>query len=223
MRIVSVNVGLPRPVTWNGKTTLTGVFKEPVTGRVALRGVNLEGDAQADLTVHGGVSKAVYAYPLEHYGHWRSAYPGKEMPYGMLGENLTLTGLDEESVCVGDRLRMGTAELVVTEPRMPCFKLGIRFGDQSMVKRFVDSRLSGFYLSVHTEGEVEAGDEVVVVQRDPRAVSIREVLRLYLDDKDNVEAMRRALTIDALPGMWRKAFRERVAAAEGAIVDFQGE
>lgn len=215
MRIVSVNVGLPRPVTWNGRTHLTGIFKEPVAGRVALRGVNFAGDAQADLSVHGGPNKAVYAYPLEHYEYWRNVYPGKEMPYGMLGENLTLTGIDEESVCIGDCLRMGTAELIVTEPRMPCFKLGIRFGDQGMVKRFVDSRLSGFYLSVHKEGDVGAGDEVVVVQRDPRAVSVREVLRLYLDDTENIEAMRRALTVDALPGMWRKAFTERVAKAEG--------
>src|SRR5690606_29479020 len=156
-----------------------------VAGRVALRGVNFAGDAQADLSVHGGPNKAVYAYPLEHYEYWRNVYPGKEMPYGMLGENLTLTGIDEESVCIGDCLRMGTAELIVPEPRMPCFNLGIRFGDQGMVKRFVDSRLSGFYLSVHKEGDVGAGDEVVVVQRDPRAVSVREVLRLYLDDTEN--------------------------------------
>ena len=124
MKIVSVNVGLPREVTWQGKVVTTGIFKEPVDGAVMMRTLNLDGDAQADLTVHGGPSKAVYAYPSEHYGYWRRDLPGVDLPWGMFGENLTSEGLLEEAVYIGDRFRIGGTEVMVTEPRMPCYKLG---------------------------------------------------------------------------------------------------
>ena len=143
MDILTVNVGLPRDVPWRGRTIRTGIYKEPVAGRVAVRTLNLEGGRQADLTVHGGPSKAVYAYPSEHYTRWAEELPGRERPWGMFGENLTTRGLDETRVCIGDRFGVGTAELMVTEPRTPCYMLGIRFGWQGILGRLLASRRSG--------------------------------------------------------------------------------
>src|SRR5262245_25306653 len=148
MRVVSVNVGLPREVEWKGRVVTTGIFKTPVAARVALRALNLEGDRQADLTVHGGADKAVYAYPSEHYPFWRRELPGLDLPCGAFGENLTTEGLDEAEVRIGDRFRVGTAEVRVTQPRIPCYKLGIRLGRDDIVERFLWSGRSGFYLAV---------------------------------------------------------------------------
>lgn len=176
MRVVSVNVGLPRVVRWNGGEVTTGIFKKPVEGRIPLRRLNLEGDRQADLSVHGGAAKAVYAYPLEHFAFWREEL-GDELPFGAFGENLTIDGLPlEQDIAVGDRFRIGTAELIVTQPRLPCYKLGLRFGRRDMVKRFLASRRTGYYLAVGAEGNVGAGDRVdpparscgVVSQGPPR-------------------------------------------------------
>jgi MOSC domain-containing protein YiiM len=150
MKLLSVNVGLPREVSWKGKTVMTGIFKEPVQGRVMVRSLNLDGDGQADLTVHGGVDKAVYAYPVEHYDYWRQELPDTDLPWGMFGENLTIEGVLEQGVNIGDRFRMGTAAVMVTQPRMPCYKLGIKFGRTDIVKRFLDSQRSGFYFSVRS-------------------------------------------------------------------------
>src|SRR4051794_30148819 len=157
VKIVSLNVGEPGEVQWQGRIVTTGIFKEPVTGRVMMRRLNLDGDGQADLTVHGGVDKAVYAYPFEHYPFWRAELPGIDLPWGMFGENLTTEGLFEDSVFVGDRFQIGEAEGVVTQPRLPCYKLGIKFGRADMVKRFLGSRRTGFYLAVAREGMVAAG------------------------------------------------------------------
>jgi MOSC domain-containing protein YiiM len=154
MQVISVNVGLPREVLWKGKVVSTGIFKEPVEGRVQVRSLNLDGDRQADLTVHGGVDKAVYAYPAEHYDYWRNQLPEMELPWGMFGENWTIEGLSEDAVNIGDCFRIGSAEVIATQPRMPCYKLGIRFGRTDIVKRFLDSRLTGVYFSVVEEGEV---------------------------------------------------------------------
>ena len=189
MRVISVNVGLPREVTWHGSSVSTGIFKEPVDGRVALRKLNLEGDGQADLTVHGGEYKAVYCYPLEHYEYWKKELPGRELPMGVFGENFTLddsprevgsseaAGLPEERVHLGDRFEVGSAEVVVTQPRLPCYKLGIRFESDDMVRRFLASGRTGFYLAVTREGEVGAGDEMKFLSRDPNGVSISEIVR----------------------------------------------
>jgi len=160
MRVLSVNVGVPREVTWHGRVVRTAIFKEPVSGRVAVRRLNLEGDAQADLTVHGGAAKAVYAYASEHYPAWREELGRPDLPWGAFGENLTLEGLVEEDVAIGDRLRIGTAELVVTQPRLPCFKLALRFERQDIGKLFMASGRSGFYLAVVREGALAAGDPV---------------------------------------------------------------
>jgi MOSC domain-containing protein YiiM len=214
MKIISVNVGRPRLVMWRGGPVSTGIFKEPVGGRVALRTLNLDGDRQADLTVHGGPAKAVYAYPSEHYAYWRGELPGVELPWGVFGENFTTEGLSETSVHVGDRFRVGAAELQVTQPRMPCYKLGIKFGSADMLKRFLASGRTGFYFSVTREGEVGVGDEVELVERDPRGVTIADVVRLYARDRDDVETMRRAVQVEALPDGWREEFLERIERAE---------
>ena len=213
MRVLSVNVGLPHEVWWRGRPVTTGIFKEPVTGRVPARALNLDGDRQADLRVHGGPDKAVYAYPSEFYELWRRERPELDFPWGQFGENLTTQGLRDSEVSVGDRFRVGTAELVVTQPRIPCFKLGIRMGRDRFVTEFLERGLLGFYLSVAREGEVEAGDPIVEVARDPRGFRVTEVARLFSLDRDDVDGMRRAADLDVLPESWREHFRRRLARA----------
>ena len=225
MRVISVNVGLPREVAWRGSSVSTGIYKEPVDGRVALRKLNLEGDGQADLSVHGGEYKAVYCYPLEHYDYWKRELPGRELPMGVFGENLTVddwrrdgesaeeAGLPEERVHLGDRFQVGSAEVVVTQPRMPCFKLGIRFESDDMVKRFLASGRSGFYLAVTREGDVGAGDEMKLLSRDPNGVSISEIVRLYtmksFGDAE-VAVVERASRVAAFTESWKEYLAERV-------------
>src|SRR5436309_6546933 len=199
MRLVSVNVGLPREVAWKGRSVSTGIFKESVQGRVTVRRLNLDGDRQADLSVHGGADKAVYAYPAEHYNYWRGELAGVEMPFGMFGENFTTEGLVEEAVNIGDRFRIGTAELVVTQPRLPCYKLGLKFGRDDMVKRFLQSGLTGFYFSVFEEGEVAAGDLIRLLDRDEHQVKVSDITRLYRLDKRNLDLLRRVVEVEALP------------------------
>jgi MOSC domain-containing protein YiiM len=177
MKILSVNVGLPRLVGYNGGPVSTAIFKDPVEGVVSVNSLNLEGDRQADLSVHGGYYKAVYCYPSEHYPFWRFEYPDMELPYGMFGENLTIEGLTEADVHVGDRLRIGTAEFLVTQPRLPCFKLGIRFGRADIIKRFFKSGLSGFYLSIEKTGELRKGNEIEIVCRNEEGESIAAIAR----------------------------------------------
>ena len=214
MKIVSLNVGLPREVTWHGRRVTTGIYKEPVEGRVALRKLDLDGDRQADLTVHGGEFKAVYAYALEHYNFWKRELPGVELPMGAFGENFTTEGLDEKSVHLGDRFSVGTAEVIVTQPRLPCYKLGIRFQSDVMVSRFLASGRMGFYFAVTREGDVGAGDEIRLIASDSNAVPVTEIARLYVAERysaDDVALLRRALRVEALPGDWKVYFREQLA------------
>lgn len=187
--MVSVNVGLPRTVEWEGKSVRTAIFKSPVDGVVHIGRYNLAGDQQADPSVHGGEHKAVYLYPSEHYAYWRADLG--DLVWGAFGENLTTAGLTEDSVRIGDRLRVGSAELVVTQPRLPCFKLGIRFGRPGIEKRFLQSGLTGFYLSVTREGEVRAGDAVTVAERAIDSMTIAEAVRLYRTDRPDRELLRR--------------------------------
>jgi MOSC domain-containing protein YiiM len=213
MKLVSLNTGVPREVIWHGRSVTTAIFKQPVAGRVAVRKLNLDSDRQADLTVHGGVYKAVYCYPLAHYDYWKKELPGKELPMGMFGENFTIDGLLENSVHLGDQLSVGSAEVVVTQPRLPCYKLGVRFGSDDMVRRFLASGRTGFYLAVTREGEVGAGDEINVIARDPNAVPVSEITRLYIAKRygdDDVTSLRRALRVAALPESWKEYFRERL-------------
>jgi len=210
MKVISVNVGLPREVTYKGKTITTGIFKEPVEGRARLRRLNLDGDRQADLSVHGGPSKAVYAYPIEHYEYWREQLPDVDLPWGMFGENLTVEGLREDSVNIGDRFRIGSAHVMVTEPRLPCYKLAAKFGRDDIIKRFLHSGRTGFYFAVLQEGEVGAGDDITLVSRDENAITVADITRLYVHDKDDVSTLRRAVQVEALPESWRAYFRKRI-------------
>ena len=182
MRVISLNVGRPRIVDWHGKPVLTSIWKDPVEGAVTVAGVNLFGDEQSDLTVHGGPRKAVYAYPSEHYAYWRRELPDADLHWGAFGENLTTEGLLEADVAVGDRFRIGSAELVITQPRMPCYKLGIRFGDDLMVKRFMQSGRSGFYFSIAEAGEIRAGDSIVRLSRGEDSTSIADLFAANLKD-----------------------------------------
>ena len=210
MRLVSLNVGLPRFVTRNGEAVSTAIFKEPVSGRVQLRTLNLDGDRQADLTVHGGPSKAVYVYPSEHYEYWRYELLGMDLPWGMFGENFTTEGLYEAELNIGDKFRIGSAVVMVTEPRMPCYKLGIRFGRTDIIKKFLASERTGFYLAVLQEGQVGAGDPIQLIERNERGVRVSDITRLYVHDKHNTQLLRRAIEVEALPESWRAYFKERL-------------
>ena len=210
MKIVSVNVGLPREVTSQGKLVTTGIFKNAVNGPIMMRKLNLDGDGQADLTVHGGASKAVYAYPSEHYDYWRAELPGVDLPWGMFGENLTTEGLLEEAIYIGDKFRIGETEVMVTEPRMPCYKLGIKFGRADIIKRFLASRRTGFYFAVVREGMVGAGDAVELIGREQHEISVADITRLYAFEKDDLKGLRRAIEVEALPENWKGYFRHQL-------------
>jgi len=210
MKIISISVSRPRLVMWKGEPVSTGIFKEPVAGPVMLRTLNLDGDRQADLTVHGGPTKAVYAYPSEHYEFWKQELPEMQLPRGMFGENFTTEGLMEAEVNIGDRFRIGEAEVMVTEPRMPCYKLGIKFGRTDILRRFLSSGRSGFYFSVLQEGLVAAGDRIVPLSQDKHNVKVADIVRLYARDRDDLEMMRRAIEVEALPDSWRDYFLQRL-------------
>ena len=215
LQVLSVNVGLPKEVVWKGRTVVTGIFKEPVAGRVAIGRLNFEGDRQADLTVHGGPDKAVYAYPAEYYSFWREQFSEMELPWGMFGENLTIAGLLEETVHIGDRFQVGSAQLMVTQPRLPCYKLGLKFGRDDILKRFLQSGLTGFYFAVLKEGEVAAGDPIRLLHRDEHQVKVADITRLYRQDKHNLDLLRRVMAVEALPEAWRDYFLERLTQLTG--------
>ena len=214
MKLVAISVGNPREVQWRGRSVETSIFKTPVSGRVHVARGNIEGDRQSDLSVHGGPEKAVYAYPAEHYDFWRRQLPDAELAWGAFGENFTTEGLLEDEVGIGDRYRVGTAELVVTQPRMPCYKLGIRFGHPDMVKRFLQSRRSGFYLAVEREGEVGAGDAIDRLARDERRLTVADVVTLYAADSANQQLLENASDHPSLPAAWREHFRKRLWAPD---------
>ena len=210
LRLLSLNVGVPRQVTFQGQLVNTAIFKEPIQGRIRLQKLNLEGDKQADLTVHGGEDKAVYAYPAEHYGFWSKELQGMSLPWGMFGENFTTQGMLEEMVNIGDQFQIGTTKLVATQPRMPCYKLGVKFGRMDIIKRFLASGLTGIYFKVIHEGEVGAGDEIEPISRDENNVTVRDIVRLYTVDKDDVDTMERAIKVKDLPNGWRYHFIEQL-------------
>jgi MOSC domain-containing protein YiiM len=211
MKIVSINVGRPRQIPWQGQLVQTSIFKSSVAGRVRVRPHNLDGDEQSDLTVHGGVHKAVYVYPSEHYAFWKRELPDTDLGWGNFGENLTTEGLLEDRVNIGDTLRVGSAEFLVTQPRLPCFKLGIRFNRPDMVKRFHLSRRSGFYLSIVREGEIGTDDEVAHVAGRDDSISVAAIFKLYTADDADRQLMQRATELPALSPSWREHFRKRLA------------
>ena len=210
MQLVSVNVGLPREVTWHGRVVRTSIWKDPVEGLVHVSSLNLAGDQQSDLSVHGGPEKAVYAYPSEHYEYWRRELPGTDLAWAAFGENFTTEGLLEPDIRIGDRIRVGSAEFLVTQPRMPCFKLGVRFGRDDMVKRFLRSGRTGFYLAVVREGEVATGNSIEIVGRDAHGVTVADIASLYARDRDNDDLLRRAVDVPALPEGWKEYLRKRL-------------
>ncbi len=206
MKIISVNVGLPREFSWKGISVSTAIFKEPVSGPVPVRQLNLDGDRQADLTVHGGPYKAVYGYPSEHYEYWRGELPQQTFPWGAFGENLTTEGIFEDSLYIGDRMKIGSAVLQVAQPRLPCYKLTLRFDRDDMIKRFLHSRRSGFYFSVIEDGEVQAGSPIEILSRDPNQVTIADISNLYFSKDPDRELLLRATGVTALPQSWRDEF-----------------
>lgn len=211
VKIISLNVGRPQLVTQNGSPVSTAIFKQPVAHRVKLRSLNLDGDRQADLSVHGGPTKAVYLYPSEHYQFWRNELPEMNLPWGMFGENLTTEGLLETETNIGDKFELGTAKVVVTEPRMPCYKLGIRFGRPDIIKRFLVSERTGFYFGVLEEGEVQVGDTLTLLERNPHQLKVRDVTGLFASDKGNVDLLKRAISVPELPVSWRDYFQKQLS------------
>jgi len=212
VRVISLNVARPRLMVYKGVTINTGIFKKPVSGRIALRTLNLDGDRQADLSVHGGPYKAVYAYPSEHYRYWRQELPEMDLPWSMFGENLTTEGVGEDELHIGDRFRIGSATVMVRQPRMPCYKLAAKFQRDDMIERFLISGRSGFYFSVEQEGEVGVGDSMELISRVPDGITIAEMNRLFFQEKYNRDLLRKAIATAALPEDWREYFLPRLNA-----------
>jgi MOSC domain-containing protein YiiM len=212
MKVLSVNVGLPRKVLYNGQIINTAIFKDPVKGPIMLRKLNLDGDRQSDLTVHGGIDKAVYSYPVEHYDYWRKQFPDMDLTWGMFGENFTTEGLLEDAVNVGDQFEIGSAKLVATQPRMPCYKLGVRFGRMDVIRRFMISGRPGIYFKILKEGEVKTGDKIKNIKRDKNNVTVKDIVSLYISKNhiDIIEMMRRAIKIRDLPEGWRYEFEQKI-------------
>ncbi len=210
-KVISVNVGVPREVEWKGELVSTAIFKEPIEGRIELKQLNLAGDRQADLSVHGGPDKAVYVYPVEYYDFWKKELPEVKFHGGMFGENLTVSGFLDDTIHIGDCLSIGTTRLIVTQPRFPCYKLSVRFNDAGMTKHFLKGGYFGFYLRVLQEGTIGAGDEISVLSQEANRVKVSDIIRLYLTDKNDLEGLQRALQVEALEDGWKELFRERLA------------
>ncbi len=201
---------MSRTFDYKGRAVTTGIFKNPVSGSIRMKTLGLDGDEQADLTVHGGPDKAVYLYPGEHYPYWREQYPEIKMPWGMFGENLTAEGLLEDEVNIGDKFRIGSVKVVVTQPRMPCYKLAMKFDRNDIIKKFLVSGRSGLYFKVLEEGDIQAGDEINLISRDENKVSIKDVVRIYANDLQDKEVIERATRVDALPEGWKDYFLKMI-------------
>lgn len=229
MKLLGVSVGGPREVAYRDRrgrerTATTSIYKRPVEGRVMLRATNIDGDAQSDLDAHGGVDRAAYVYGIENYRYWAGALGRDDFaPQAQFGENLTVEGLLDDEVCVGDRFRVGGAVVEISQPRVPCFKLGIRMGIPGFQTRFAEALRTGFYLRVVEEGEIGAGDGIERIARDPVGMTVAETMRLLYFEPDNVAGARRALGIEALSPGWRASFEDRLRKADAAAVGRPGE
>jgi MOSC domain-containing protein YiiM len=212
VKLISVNVGLPIKVKFGNEIVTTGIFKNPVDKRISLKKLNLEGDRQADLTVHGGPDKAVYSYPYEYYDFWRKEFPDISFNWGMFGENLTTEGLFESQVNVGDRFQIGSAQLVATQPRMPCYKLGVKFGRMDIIKKFLKSEKSGIYFKVIKEGGIVINDTIKLIKKDNNNITIKNIVELYTnDDKANIILMEQAIKVLDLPQGWKQYFHKKLS------------
>ena len=214
IKVVSVNVGLPKQISYGMRQVVTSTFKEPIEGRVKVTTLNLDGDAQADLSVHGGLDKAIYSYSEEHYKYWKEVYPTIVMPFGMFGENLTTQGLNEDTVNIGDQYQIGSSRLVVTQPRMPCYKLGIKFGRMDILEKFINSQRPGIYYKVLQEGDLGAGDNIILLYKDKNNVTINDIVSLYLNDrhdKENISKMKKATKLKSLPESWKIYFSQKIS------------
>lgn len=214
MLVRSVNVSLPRQVQHKRKNVSTGIFKRPVSGRIAVQALNLDGDQQADLIHHGGEHKAVYGFAAEHYPFWERRLALPPLPFGQFGENLTVEGLDERQLCIGDRLQVGQCLLEITQPRVPCFKLGLAFEREDLPGLFVDNAATGIYFRVIQTGTVAAGDTVHLAEPHPARLSVQRLFRAYFDKTmpDDVKNMilQQALGIHALSQEWRDKVEQRL-------------
>jgi MOSC domain-containing protein YiiM len=217
MKLLSVNVSPPKEGTKGDRTVTTGIFKEPVDGRVMLRTLNLDGDGQADLVGHGGIYKAAYAYSVENYDYWKRELGRTDFPFGQFGENFTVEGMLEDEIHVGDVFRAGGALVEVTQPRVPCYKLGIKMGLRGFEKNFLASRRVGFYLRVLEEGDVGAGDTFDRVRTDPEKMTVQEICGLLYFNPEDLEGARKALRIRALSPGWRQSFEERLAKTGASL------
>jgi MOSC domain-containing protein YiiM len=211
VKVLSLNVARPRLTVYKGTSINTGIFKKPVSGRLMLRSLNLDGDRQADLSVHGGPYKAVYAYPSEHYGYWKKELREKDLPWAAFGENLTTEGLSEDELHVGDRFRIGSAAIMVRQPRMPCYKLAAKFQRDDILETFLHSGRSGFYFSVEQEGEIGAGDSFELISRNHTGITIAEMNRLFVREKYNRALLQKAIATAELPESWREYFLPRLS------------
>ena len=217
MNLLSVSVSMGKEVPYRDKSVTTGIFKEPVGGRIMLRSLNLDGDRQIDLRGHGGPFKAVCVYTTENYEHWKQELGRDDFRVPQFGENFTVEGMHEDDVHVGDVFRVGEALVEVTQPRVPCYRLGIKMADPHFPKKFLQSCLVGFYFRVLEEGVVGAGDSIELVRKDPEQMSVRQVCRLYYFDRDNLEDCKRAIRIKALSPGWREGFEDRLEKAGIAL------
>jgi MOSC domain-containing protein YiiM len=217
MKLLSVNVSRPREVAHGSETVTTGIFKEPVDGRVMLGTLNLDGDGQADLVGHGGIYKAAYAYPVENYEYWKRELGREDLTFGWFGENFTVERMTEDEVHIGDVFRVGGALVEVTQPRVPCYKLGLKMGLKGFEKTFLASCRVGFYLRVLEEGEVGVGDGLDRVRTDPERITVREMCHLLYFDPENLTGARKALRIRALSPGWQQSFEARLAKSGARI------
>ncbi len=211
MHVVSVNVGLAKTVIWQNQTVKTGIFKSPVQQLVRVHADHLEGDEQADLKVHGGLEKSVYVYPSEHYSYWQKKLPEwQRLPWGMFGENLTTEELRETDICIGDRLQIGTAKFQVIQPRRPCYKLNLKFNQEDMVEQFWHSRLLGFYLSVLQPGEIQLGDEIIILQREPHPVTVSDIINLYCQEPLAPDLLIKIINLSVVPGKIKQLCQQQL-------------
>ncbi len=207
----SINVGRPQEAQWQGKTFLTSIFKDPVSGPVKVSFTNLEGDQQSDLKVHGGPTRAIYAYASEHYEFWKKELNRTDLPWGFFGENLDISGgVFDDKLHVGDRFAIGDVELEVMQPRMPCFKLAMKLNDKSFIKKFANERRLGFYFSVLKEGTIEAGQQLTSTFVSENSITIDEIVELYFFDKDNKTLIHKALQTERLTDSWKEFLQKRL-------------